>query len=194
VKKRASLLVVERSEVESVSAQLAEDAPAAPRDGAAVPSLEQLYRDHAPRYRRVAEAILGDEDAAQDVVQDAFARAVLRRASFAARGDAAAWLWRIVVNTALSRRRRAQVERRALALIGLDRAETDEISSVAGLRVQVAALPRRQRVAIYLRYYADLDYDAIARVLGVSPGTVGKLLHDARRTLGRRIGKDDARG
>jgi RNA polymerase sigma-70 factor, ECF subfamily len=180
--------------VESVSAQLAEDAPSAPRERAAKPSLEDLYRDHAARYRRVARAILGDEDAAQDVVQDAFARAVLRRSSFAARGDAAAWIWRIVVNTALSRRRRGEVERRALALIGLDRGQTDEIPSVAGLRSQVAALPKRQRLAIYLRYYADLDYEAIAHVLGVSPGTVGKLLHDARTTLGRRVGKEDARG
>jgi DNA-directed RNA polymerase specialized sigma24 family protein len=47
----------------------------------------------------------------------------------------------------------------------------------------VARLPRRQKLALFLHYYADLDYDAIARVLEISPGTVGKLLWDARTTL-----------
>jgi RNA polymerase sigma-70 factor, ECF subfamily len=51
----------------------------------------------------------------------------------------------------------------------------------------VARLPKRQKLALFLHYYADLDYDAIAGVLGISPGTVGKLLWDARTTLRRML-------
>jgi DNA-directed RNA polymerase specialized sigma24 family protein len=40
---------------------------------------------------------------------------------------------------------------------------------------------------LFLHYYADMDYDAIAGVLGISPGTVGKLLWDARTTLRRML-------
>jgi RNA polymerase sigma factor (sigma-70 family) len=49
------------------------------------------------------------------------------------------------------------------------------------------ALPERQRLALFLRYYADLDYAAIAAALGISPGTVGALLHTARTSLRRTL-------
>jgi RNA polymerase sigma factor (sigma-70 family) len=51
----------------------------------------------------------------------------------------------------------------------------------------IARLPRRRKLALFLHYYADLDYDAIAGVLEVSPGTVGKLLWEARTTLRRML-------
>ena len=47
----------------------------------------------------------------------------------------------------------------------------------------VAALPERQRLAVYLRYYADLDYRAIAHVLGVEVGTVSATLSSAHQAL-----------
>jgi RNA polymerase sigma-70 factor (ECF subfamily) len=51
------------------------------------------------------------------------------------------------------------------------------------LRVALAALPERQRLATFLRYYADLDYEAIAAVLGISVGTVGATLNAAHASL-----------
>jgi DNA-directed RNA polymerase specialized sigma24 family protein len=46
---------------------------------------------------------------------------------------------------------------------------------------------------LFLHYYADLDYETIGRVLEIAPGTVGKLLHDARATLRRALdGGSDA--
>ena len=61
------------------------------------------------------------------------------------------------------------------------------------LREQVARLPERQKAALFLRYYADLEYEAIGEVLAIAPGTVGKLLHDARTTLRLAI-EGEARG
>ena len=52
------------------------------------------------------------------------------------------------------------------------------------LRSWVAALPERQRTALFLRYYADLDYRAIADLLGVEMGTVSATLSSARHTCG----------
>ena len=47
----------------------------------------------------------------------------------------------------------------------------------------MASLPPRQRAALFLRYYADLDYRSIADVLGVEVGTVSATLSAAHATL-----------
>jgi RNA polymerase sigma-70 factor, ECF subfamily len=68
-----------------------------------LPEIEQLYRAGRVRFVRVARAIVGDEQTARDVVQEAFTRAVEKRGSFRRRGPLEAWLWRIVVNEARKR-------------------------------------------------------------------------------------------
>jgi DNA-directed RNA polymerase specialized sigma24 family protein len=49
------------------------------------------------------------------------------------------------------------------------------------------ALPERQRLALFLRYYADLDYEAIADALGVKAGTIAATLHAAHAALRREL-------
>lgn len=149
----------------------------------AEPPLETIYREHGPRFRRVARAIVQDAATAEDVVQEAFAIAILRQRSYRGSGDPVGWVWRIVVNTALSRRRRRRVEE---VLLHRDVGGAEPLEAQGeGVRVRrcVARLPKRQKLALFLHYYADMDYDAIAGVLEISPGTVGKLLWDARSTL-----------
>jgi RNA polymerase sigma factor (sigma-70 family) len=51
----------------------------------------------------------------------------------------------------------------------------------------VAALPDRQRLAVFLRYYADLDYAAIATALGVERGTVSATLSAAHHNLSSKL-------
>lgn len=55
------------------------------------------------------------------------------------------------------------------------------------LRARVAALPERQRLAVFLRYYADLDYAGIAAALEVDVGTVSATLNQAHRNLRARL-------
>jgi len=55
------------------------------------------------------------------------------------------------------------------------------------VEAMVALLPERQRLALFLRYYADLDYDAIATALGIKPGTVAATLHAAHAALRRQL-------
>jgi RNA polymerase sigma-70 factor (ECF subfamily) len=52
-----------------------------------------------------------------------------------------------------------------------------------GLRAWVATLPERQREALFLRYYADLDYRAIADLLEIEVGTVSATLSAAHNKL-----------
>jgi RNA polymerase sigma factor (sigma-70 family) len=57
----------------------------------------------------------------------------------------------------------------------------------AGLPEAIAALPERQRLVLFLRYYADLEYAAIAETLGIGLGTVGATLNHAHAALRRRL-------
>jgi RNA polymerase sigma factor (sigma-70 family) len=67
--------------------------------------------------------------------------------------------------------------------VELERAEALENDLGDPVRAAVAALPERQRLTLFLRYYADLDYDAIAATLGVASGTVGATLNAAHAAL-----------
>jgi len=147
-----------------------------------VESLEQLYRDRYPRFLRVALAIVGSREEAADVVQEAFARAIRHRDEFRGDGSLEAWIWSTVINTGRTERkkrgRQAELE------------STRELASSNGraepspeLRAAVAALPERQRQALFLRHYADLDYEQIGDVLGIARGTVSATLHSAHRAL-----------
>jgi DNA-directed RNA polymerase specialized sigma24 family protein len=152
--------------------------------GAKLGEIERAYRERFAEYQRVAGAILGDTDAARDAVQDAFAAAVRTRASFRGDGPVDAWLWRAVVNAALNeRRRRPPVSSPPVRANGDGGGGAED----ADVRSALALLPDRQRVALFLRYYADLEYTAIADVLGVREGTVAATLHAAHRALRRRF-------
>ena len=67
--------------------------------GASVDAIEAIYRADAPRLQRLAAAVAGP-GAASDVVQDAFALALRRRASWRGDGPLEAWVWRLVLNAA----------------------------------------------------------------------------------------------
>ena len=151
--------------------------------------IEQIYRARYATFLRVAVGILRDEQLAEEAVHDAFVRALRHRSSFGGRGSLEAWLWRIVVNEA-RRPGVSELERRAVPPSALS-----EESVVApnghrdhgALDALVAALPERQRFALFLRYYADLDYEAIAEALGIKSGTVAATLHAAHAALRRQL-------
>lgn len=150
-------------------------------EGAALAQIERLYRRRLPEFRRVAAAIVGTREGGRDAVQDAFASAVRKRRAFRGDGPLEAWVWRILVNTAREqRRRRAEVE------LGFsEHAANGHHDDDPDVRVRVALslLPERQRLVVFLRYYADLDYRSIAEALDIEPGTVGVTLHTARARL-----------
>ena len=144
--------------------------------GAAREEIEAAYRRDFERFLRLAASIVGDEEAAYDAVQEAFARALRHRRRFAHRGSLEGWLWRTVVNTARSSRPRSQP-----AAVASNNGHAP--GDAAALRALIAALPERQRLALFLRYYADLDYEAIAEAMAIAPGTVAATLNAARARL-----------
>ena len=149
--------------------------------------LETEYRRRFRSFVAAASAIVGDQEEAFDLVQEAFAAAVRGRGQFRG-GRLDAWLWRILLNKARDSRRNAA---RRLAASASPVPELDSQNGAqpgdSHIRMQLARLPERQRLAIFLRYYADLDYSGIAAVLGVAPGTVAATLHAAHAFLRREL-------
>lgn len=144
--------------------------------------LETLYRERYPVFLRVARATVRDEGAAADAVHDAFVQAVRNRRSFRGEGTLEAWVWRMVVNAA--RKRRDSSESAA----ELEEAAHESQNGFGDpVRAAVAALPERQRLALFLRYYADLDYASIAATLDITEGTVGATLNAAHAALRRAL-------
>jgi RNA polymerase sigma factor (sigma-70 family) len=153
------------------------------RRGARLEELETLYRSRFEVFARVAASVTGDPEQARDAVQEAFATALRRRGSFRGEGPLEAWVWRIVLNAARSAvRRRDPAVGYAQTLAGNGVPQED-----AELRVALACLPERQRTAVFLRYYADLDYAAIGEALGIRPGTVAATLSAAHAALRTRL-------
>jgi RNA polymerase sigma-70 factor, ECF subfamily len=150
--------------------------------GADLDEIEALYRARFQGFVRTAAAICGDVESGRDAVQEAFAAAVRERAKFRREGALEAWVWPIVVNKARDRARRP-----TSTAPPVDSSADGQETNSDALRVALAALPERQRLATFLRYYADLDYDTIAAVLGVSPGTVGATLNAAHAKLRKRL-------
>jgi RNA polymerase sigma-70 factor, ECF subfamily len=141
--------------------------------------LEALYRARFGHFLRVANAIVGDRERARDAVQDAFADAIRSRATFRGEGPLEAWVWRAVVNAA----RKAQQRRRPVPPLEPPTPNGRGPEPGAEVAALIALLPERQRLAIFLRYYADLDYRSIAEALGIEVGTVSATLATAHASL-----------
>ena len=141
----------------------------------------RLIGEHDRAYR-AAWLVLHDRELAQEAVQEAFLR-VWRFRGALPEGDAIRpWLYRIVVNTAISslRHERAREAREALAAGAPLTADADQAIAVADA---LADLPEHLRVPTVLRYWVGLTEKEIATVIGRRPGTVKSRLHEARARL-----------
>jgi RNA polymerase sigma-70 factor, ECF subfamily len=148
--------------------------------------LERVYRAEFRAFMRTAAAYLGDVDAARDAVQEGVANAIRNRGSYRGEGTLEAWLWKVVLN-AIRSQHREHAHRLVLADAPADAvpaagSENGYVSAEA-VRLAVRRLPERQRLVLFLRFYADMDYASIADLLDISEGTVGASLNAARTSL-----------
>lgn len=150
--------------------------------------IESLYRERFSHFVGVARAITGDTERARDAVQEGFAEAIRARASYRGDGRMEAWLWRIVVNAAGRMTRRARVE------VGTEPPEIEAPPELIEVSPLLARLPERQRLVVFLRYYAGLDYRGIAEVLSIEVGTVSATLATAHAAIRKQIEEVSANG
>jgi RNA polymerase sigma-70 factor (ECF subfamily) len=153
--------------------------------------LERLYRSRQARFRRVAFALLRNQEDAREAVQEAFARAVRARGSFRGEGELEAWVWRTLTNICLDAKRQ-DARRNGTGPVDLEPPSEGSGPLDEDVRTALGLLPERQRLVLFLRHYADLPYDGIGEVLGIERGTVAATLHAAHASL-RQTMKEGAR-
>jgi RNA polymerase sigma factor (sigma-70 family) len=151
--------------------------------------VERERTDFADFYQRSRDNCLravlagtGDRALAEDLVAEAFARAWASWAKVSRHPAPAAWVVRTALNTRVSWWRR---RRREVALDDYDRAQVIEERPGVDETVLTAlrGLPQRQREVFLLRVWLDLDTEAVATELGISPRTVAVHLSRATATL-----------
>lgn len=164
----------------------AAQAPADPRSSAELMiEIEAVYRQKFSAFQRVAATITGDPELARDSVQEAFARAIRRRADFRGDGPLEGWICRTVINAARDQRRLGKRIVPAEEMVDLpDPAAGRRQDHVEEqLRRRIAELPERQRTTLFLRYYADMSYSDIGAALEITTGTVSATLSAAHKAL-----------
>jgi RNA polymerase sigma-70 factor (sigma-E family) len=138
--------------------------------------------------QRFAYLTTGSADDAADVVQEALARVFPRWAGLAASGTAEAYVRRTIVNTAISRWRK---DRRMWRGGVAEPAPVDDSSQQHADSDQAwtlcAGLPPQQRAAVVLRFYEDLSFAEIARILDCPESTARSHVHRALTSLRARL-------
>jgi len=124
---------------------------------------------------------------AEDSVQEAVARMWERSERGERFESAASWVAKVALNLARSRWRRIVAERRAWGVLGSPAPVPPPDAEGEDVRRALRRLPRRQREVTVLRYYAGFEVKEIARMLGVSEGTVKTSLYRARERLVRSL-------
>jgi RNA polymerase sigma-70 factor (sigma-E family) len=156
-------------------------------------AISELYAQHALGLTRLALVVIGDRESAEDVVQEAFLGLHRRFGGLRDPDKALVYLRSSVLNNSRSVLRRRRLpswfagtyeppvwSAEAAAMVGAERQEVMEA---------LHRLPRRQREALVLRYYADLSEEETAEIMGVSRGTVKSTTHRALNALGRLLGE-----
>lgn len=144
--------------------------------GSQSPDFAEFYRGARDECLRAVLVSVGDRDMAQELVDEAFARACASWRKVSEHPAPAAWVVRTALNENISRWRRRRREvavpdpGKLADLAGADAAD----GSAVDPRIMAALmrLPARQRQAVALRMFLDLDTDRTAEVLGVAPSTV----------------------
>jgi RNA polymerase sigma-70 factor (ECF subfamily) len=155
------------------------------------PSFQDFYQANYSRLVAVVTAMVGDRAEAEDIAQEAFARALARWSRLSAYDLPEAWLRRVALRIGTDSGRRVRRSVLVAARLSAQRqapaampGDTIEFGEVAQALRQV---PMAQRQVLVLHYIADLPVDQIARECDLPSGTVKARLAAGRRRLEREL-------
>ncbi|MCQ3806454.1 MAG: RNA polymerase sigma factor [Acidimicrobiaceae bacterium] len=167
-------------------------------------ALDQLLRSHQSRIHAICRRIAGNDADALDATQEALIAIVKGLPRFDGRSKFSTWAYRIATNACIDelRRRRRQP---APGLPEHEHADTNPMASSAprdpadtvSARIDIdrglKQLPEEFRTAVVLRDVAGLNYNEIAEVLNIAPGTVRSRIARGRRRLVNAMNPGDSR-
>ena len=152
---------------------------------------EALYVTSFPRVVAQLAPLAGSVAEAEDLVQEAFARAYTRWPQVREYDNPEAWVRTVASRLAISKWRRAKVA--AAALVKMGHSHSEDRSSASDARMDVTAalatLPMRQRQIVVLHHIADMEVAAIATMLSMPVGSVKSNLSRGRRRLAEHLGE-----
>jgi RNA polymerase sigma-70 factor (ECF subfamily) len=152
---------------------------------------QEFYEASYGRIVVMAAALLGDRQEAEDVAQEAFARALTRWSRLGGYDQPEAWVRRVALRIAIdSTRRRRRVTGMSARLLAQRQPpgpEPADALKFTALGAALLKLPLREREVVVLHYLADLPVEAIARDCGLPPGTVKTRLAAGRQHLEREL-------
>jgi len=143
---------------------------------------------YIPRLRRYARALTGDPSAADDLVQDALERALVKQSLWREGTDLRAWLFTVMHNVFVNQVRSAAVSRTVQlddSIAEQPQPQSTDRLEIRDLDAALQALPEEQRTVVLLVGLEQMTYDEAARVLEVPIGTVMSRLSRGRERLRR---------
>ena len=153
----------------------------------------ELYRQYAPAIFRFCRRLLPAREDAEDATTEIFMKVHQKLGTYDASRPFTAWLYKVASNhcwdTLRRRRIRQDLETGDLDTLPLEHPDPSQLERLQAehtskeVRTGLARLPDRARMALVLRYYADMSYEEIADTLGVRRAFVGVLLLRARHQL-----------
>ena len=175
--------------------------PAAAESEAARPeSIEELFAALESPLLAYATRLVGEREAAEDVVQEAFMKL---HAQFADVREPRKWLFRTVHNLALNQRRAATKvvpmpqfgEGEEMVEVADDReALPDEqivrMEGIGLVRLSLGSLDERTRAVVRMKFEEDMSYKEIAEKTGLTVGHVGYLLHHALKNIAAELSRN----
>lgn len=130
----------------------------------------------------------GDRELAAEATDEALSRALQHWERVREMDSPGGWTYQVALNVVRRTARRRTLERRVLRRLS---SHADAPAPAGEVWDVVRALPERQRMAVVLRYVADLAENDIATAMGVTRGTVASTLADARRALAGLLAEPD---
>jgi RNA polymerase sigma-70 factor (ECF subfamily) len=152
-------------------------------------AFDALVQRYLPRARILARRLMPDPDDADDLVQDAFLRALDRIATFDVARAFGPWFTRLLINTGIDQRRKQAVRRtdaqdpETFAGKSSPHRDAERAELRQSLAEALEKLPDRQRLIVSLFEIDGHSTEEVAGMLKVSQVTVRWHLHQARRTL-----------
>jgi RNA polymerase sigma-70 factor (ECF subfamily) len=153
----------------------------------------ELYRRYASAIFRFCRRVLPTREDAEDATTEIFMKVRQKLDSYDASRPFTAWLYKVASNHCWDMLRRRHIRQdletgdvETLPLKHPDPGQLERLQAEQGgkeVRAGLAKLPDRARMALVLRYYAEMSYEEIAETLGVRRAFVGVLLLRARHQL-----------
>ncbi|MHC4167751.1 MAG: RNA polymerase sigma factor [Planctomycetota bacterium] len=149
-------------------------------------SFTELCRRYYPAMVAIAHSLIGDRHSAEDVAQQAFAKAAVKLPQLKRKSQFAGWLAAICRNAARDTARSREMPASEVDLSAVA-ANSGDDGPAEAVREALGKLSAPAREVIFLRFYDGLSYQQISAVLGISEQAINGRLRRAKKKMAEHL-------